>query len=87
MSNGWGKHTHTHRHAPTGKYYGMGSRKEKKKSRKPEHSQFQNEMDGALYACARRKKKYQRLICEGPAGTVHARDCGGNKVYKNTVLL
>lgn len=86
MSNGWGKHTHTDMH-PLESTMGWGAEKRKRKSRKPEHSQFQNEMDGALSACARRKKKYQRLICEGPAGTVHARDCGGNKVYKNTVLL
>lgn len=44
-------------------------------------------MDGALCLCKTKEKKNQRLICEGPAGTVHAGDWGGNKVCENTVLL
>ena len=65
---------------------GQEAEERKRKTRKLEHNQFQNEMDGALCLCKTQGKNI-RLICEGPAGAVHARDCGGNKVYKKTVLL
>lgn len=77
------EHTQIH----TGKCYGTRSLKEKKEKQKA-GAQAVSNWDGWCSLPAQdARRKSQRLICEGPAGTVHAGDCGGNKVYKNTALL